>query len=659
MREDYTMGLLNYLTGNLEPTSPGTEPFILETNTENADLLTQLSTKYGNYNIDGSIKCTNGNGEENGKILFYGYYYGDNYGYFMVLTDENLQVIKIMDTFSSGTPLFQILALEVDENGYFYGIDYDEEYGYFRIILLNNISEKVKEFDDYVVVLRNSYRVQGYTEDDDVSPYQPAYIKKSKQSATYYFALSDSINAITYPSTFTIQVGSTNEWKRLPEIVWGYDVRHIFQNIYFNAQDQPVAEYHLIEELPSGIDYAKVECNGESDPTLTTIVNNIDHYIASGTQDSQISYYGAMADNGDVYMVLSSTYSMNGTTYTPKVIGLCIKGTDVETLFEKTGDAENIDNLHFPYVQMFTKDSNLFVYYLWQKDFTQADALDELWLVVVPEKRDITINQSTHVNIEYNAVKGASVLTKKFNLYYFNFIYYELGNGYNVKTTLLYNNNNYNSYDYIAKDMFVPKQCILGNQDYNVIMARNLYNYKTYSNTTKSTLNVPNNMLNNETISFINLLSKTTWNLGFLETDITKNVYEDLYINLFNSIKMVNRDTNVEINNKEGAIRLNDSVSKTNDYEKAKATKVRKNYSDGTSDITSISTYTLQYENDVWTATYRMVFQNPLDKDVHSIDILSEDEKTLYTTIPFYIPGESLPLTPGGVYQVEQKVHVE
>ena len=129
---------------------------------------------------------------------------------------------------------------------------------------------------------------------------------------------------------------------------------------------------------------------------------------------------------------------------------------------------------------------------------------------------------------------------------------------------------------------------------------------------------------------------------------ITKNIYEDLYINYFNSITMQNRNTNNYITNQEGATRLNLSTSKELDYENAKIGKMQINYSDGTSLKGGISgTLT----NGVM--TYEMMFYYPNDKTITTIDILSEDEKTIYQTI------EMPTLTANKTYRLRQDVHVE
>jgi|GEM_PF-6915964 len=155
-------------------------------------------------------------------------------------------------------------------------------------------------------------------------------------------------------------------------------------------------------------------------------------------------------------------------------------------------------------------------------------------------------------------------------------------------------------------------------------------------------------MLNDINISKENLLGETNTTLFENTQSITKNIYEELFINFFSTLKMKNENESIYVDNKEGAIRLNQSVCSILDYEDAKATKIRKNYSDGTNYTTST---TATINNGV--ATYEIYLQVPEDKEITSIDILSEDEKTLYTSI------KNLTLTPGGYYRITQDVHVE
>ena len=121
-----------------------------------------------------------------------------------------------------------------------------------------------------------------------------------------------------------------------------------------------------------------------------------------------------------------------------------------------------------------------------------------------------------------------------------------------------------------------------------------------------------------------------------------------MFINFFNTVNMYDDFEDTMIPVKEGAIAINKSVSKDGDYNLKKATKIRKNFDDGTTQITQApSTIT----NGV--CTYQIYFYSV--DGLNSIDIISEDESTTYITIP--ITPEGYPI--GRCCRISQTVRIE
>ena len=112
---------------------------------------------------------------------------------------------------------------------------------------------------------------------------------------------------------------------------------------------------------------------------------------------------------------------------------------------------------------------------------------------------------------------------------------------------------------------------------------------------------------------------------------------------------MSNHNTNNYIDNYGGASRLNQSVSKETDYSNAKATKVVIHYNDGSQLKGGISA---TINNGI--ATYSITLYIPNNKNVDSIDILSEDENTIYQTIDTKGRFEN-----NKYYTLTQDVHIE
>ena len=98
-------------------------------------------------------------------------------------------------------------------------------------------------------------------------------------------------------------------------------------------------------------------------------------------------------------------------------------------------------------------------------------------------------------------------------------------------------------------------------------------------------------------------------------------------LNFINTITMQNKnDVNNVINNVSGASRLNQSTSQTLDYNNAKLTKCRINYTDETTKIIPISNTLVGL-----VATYNFVIY--VDKEINTLDLISSDGNTTYCSI--------------------------
>ena len=163
-----------------------------------------------------------------------------------------------------------------------------------------------------------------------------------------------------------------------------------------------------------------------------------------------------------------------------------------------------------------------------------------------------------------------------------------------------------------------------------MIFARNLYNKTINSNTTISTINVPNTNLNEVTIAKQYLIGKTNYELVNNTQNITKNIYENLNINFYTTLNMSNENNpDNPIFNQLGSNRINLSVSNLLDYNNTKATKFKINYSDGTYLTQPIQPSQITYSNGIYTYTF-MIY---VPKQINNIQIISNDELTVYQTI--------------------------
>jgi hypothetical protein len=209
-----------------------------------------------------------------------------------------------------------------------------------------------------------------------------------------------------------------------------------------------------------------------------------------------------------------------------------------------------------------------------------------------------------------------------------------------------YNPNNYNGLPYENVNAILPTKgrILSAVGDLTVdptaleyVYARNLYNKYVRNNITVSTLEIPNTLLNNDNLFYIALIGPTNdvlfSNFATIDGDyITKNIYETLDINFYNTISMVDDNGVDSIEMLDGAIKVNQSTNALLDYHNTQATKARINFTDGTYNIVTIDPAT-QITINGDSATYDFVVFVPASKTVVNLEIISYDETTVYATI--------------------------
>ena len=637
MTNDYKENLLEYLTGNIAQGISSATPMYAEVTTSDYN---------GNPTDLGSlvVRCKDGQGNYNGLDLYYSH--GGNK--ISLVDSKDMTIIKTFTTFASGTPFGTFLNIEVDEVGNAYGLDYIVQNGVnvYRIILLNNISEIPKGYNDYQVILRNSYYVQGYDPyGDDINPQYETFLAKSTQSATYYFALQEGTGSLIMPSLFQINVGAENTWTRLPDVLFTFgdvDIGHI----YFDTNDQPIAEYIGTERRDNEWAINKATTIGDNEPTYADLITNIirDYYHSpiSEVTNFDITLYSNYNDN--FYFAIVGVIP-SGSQYVSKMDIYNYDNGNIILLDEKVSPSGS--STINPYNIRGKVVNGLFMYLTPQY---KSGSVYNLCFSMVG--REVKENFFIKTDIENSwsslAIKRYGVYNL-YNEYIINYINRDSNDSpyYLVTYKMVYNQNNYNGLKYKDKKMLVPRQGLLFNSDNSLLFARNLYNLKVYNNQIMATLNVPYNLLNDTTIAKQSLYGETNYELVETTQALSKNVYEDLYINFINAMKMTNENTDMVTNNMPGAVRLNQSVSKVLDYENAKASKIRVTYDDDISYVTSASN---TINNGV--CTYSIGVHVPSDTNIQKIEIISDDEATTYQTI------SNLNLENNKYYVITQDVHV-
>ena len=187
----------------------------------------------------------------------------------------------------------------------------------------------------------------------------------------------------------------------------------------------------------------------------------------------------------------------------------------------------------------------------------------------------------------------------------------------------IYNSSNYNGEPFTDKNSLNSNSAILYS-DNNPVFARNLYNKTQNGATTTSTIEIPNNYLNDTLVDQKDLMSVNN-NVIISDTNgFTKNVYETVYLNFVNTISVVNQNETQSVYNNTVATKLNTSINNPTDYDNLKLTKFRINYQDGTNSVSNLQA-TLQDDN-----SYELLMTFFLSKLADTLELISEDEQTVY-----------------------------
>lgn len=626
MTEDYKKGILKYLTGNInDGINDNTPIFDEEIETLNSNIVRDIKDKLTASDNANAVFCL-GNlyNEIYEEYLVYGYYQdtSSNYYGFIYLVDGELNEIQMITTFASGTKLFPITALNQDENNNIYGLTYTigSSSGTSKVLLFNNIFASGLLDGTYKAILRNDYKVPyNYNQ----MPYRYNRIVKSPESATYYITLTQS--SVLQVIKFVINVGASNEWSVTSLPIGSYSRFDIKLNK--NGDNEEYYIYALDESSPTKYYECKVY-NGSA-TTVKTI-----NLPSSASFVSQVY----VKNINSIYIYAQLTDEYEGKIYK-------INGNDLKEIYSFfVGTVGSVQ--YYSTINLFQINNGMFFFKNKAENGTD-------------HKVSVGYIKPDDTYVEYNVGDYSGRIPIANSVYYYTDFYYK--SNYNlvnlfvpmyntpnttIRLTFDYNGNNYNGTPFDNKNMINSQKGKLFDNNNKIIFARNLYNKTVNNNITVSTLNVPNTLLNNTTIAKEDLIGETNYILIDNEENIEKNIYENVNINFHNTLKMVNEnDPNNIIFNQIGSNRLNISSSNTIDYDNAKASKIRINYVDETTKIINIQF--LPVSNYYYTN-----FAIYVDKEIKSIDFISDDEVTIYNTI-------NPTLETNKTYIINQKVTID
>lgn len=605
MTEDFKNKILKYLTGNIQNQSGSNEPQFqaVETITNNLD--TYIWDNYGLSVRPYIIDIIKGNFNDNYLVYGRGSTANNTFYGFIIILDSNFQIIESTNQYSSGTIMNQFLILNQAPNGNFYGIDTDGTN--YRFIMLNNMLSKTPTQTSYRYVMQKTYNITS----NYPSNFSLKNIIKNLNASKYLIYGSRLVSGHSRPCAieYTVNVGIANEW-----VQYDYSIADNHSYGIGNAWASWDTEGNLTFRLIGGDDILNSTSVYEYENSSSAIALKNTYTLPINTSSfgyfDGLTFSATILNETNIY-ILAFVYGNNNQAFIYRVNN----GTLYE-LYKSSIYSGILGNVLT--VGMETDYINTYFWYL--MPITQ----DVEWayyggLITGDNVYQTTIYQGG--NISQNALLNGY---NQFNLYS---ITLQAGDTLYV-VPFVFNQFNYNGLEYEDINCLKPNSGILYDDNDKIIFARNLYNLNVNGATTISTIEIPNTFLNDVTIENKSLFSQTNVEITTDSTQLTKNLYEVVDINFFNTLVMKNSNNpNNEIINNIGASRLNTSMSQILDYTNATANKIRINYQDGTSLIQNIGTPTIT--NGV--ATYTISIYVP--KGITNIEIISNDEITTYQTI--------------------------
>jgi hypothetical protein len=618
MTDDYKKNILAYLCGKTEKQTGSNIPQFTNTKVEVNDLYTNIANVVGEYfsTIGETIIRAVGYEQayKSNLTIFYGYSQNNRhpnmYGW-LALVDDNSNLIQIIDTYSSGVVIGRIDDLGIAEDGSIYLIErrYDNS-NILRIVTLNNIAIKSPTSENYIAKIKKTYQIANRSVAGDNYFYQIIKKHPTKNSfccGGYNYNGDEPVNTV-----LELVDQGTGE----PQLTHFNATININIKDLWNSWDN---EDYLYFKM-TGLDYSNYNetyiLTRSADTISSTNINvpfiTNEGFIPSANMkilDSNNIYYCGFeiseTENKRVYVI----YKLNGNIY--------------ENIYSQDEDYKEYDRNEATYSNLIINDGEL--YYNASIYVANISNYKVQYGRIVDKKVYLNEVYFSTSNLIYAI--NSLIIVKTFNLYKYIF----QSKDTSVSSLQIYNLNNYNGLEYSDINSMVPNQGILYDSQNEPIFARNLYNKTITGRTTQSTIEVPNNYLNDKIIAKENLLSETNSILISNNQTITKNIYETLNINFINTVQIKNDNemTNPMLN-PIGASRLNNSISETTDYDNTKALKVKINFADNTNYIIQLKENQVDKINDT---SYMYDFDIYVSKDITNIQIISNDETTIYQTI--------------------------
>lgn len=551
-----------------------------------------------------------------GKVQKYGT--ADIYYYITVL-DPDYNVLYTTTNYSTGTSFNQFIKLTYDDEGRVWGIDISgttTETGSttprYRLILLNNIATPNTN-GEYEVVLRKSYLFPiGYNKIEN-----NFLIQKIPGQALYYILSNDYgyLQSQGRIISIEINVGSSNEWYQTTLSTGG---------------------------IGSGDDMLIEPYNDDFIVYYTSTVAGSTDFIqwVKGSAPSKIDDIPKECSSAKI--ISSSQIAFIFIDGVNELWEFCMYNGGTLLIFDSE---DSIQIASFP--EVFYKNGLLFYCMCYEQDIDGS--IYSYGVCGIYDGNSYINNRRSFGSINISMAKA--VIKNNYSLYNIDeLIIIPVGSGgYIWSQKMTYYSSKYNGSSYIDYNSLVPERSELYDTSNNLIFARQLYNLTTNKNITTSTLEVPNNFLNNVIVGTKTLIGETVKTLVSNDDELSKNIYEKLYINFVNTINVIDEDTNTNylVAGSNITTNINSENNDATTMNNKRIGNLQINYQDGTNEVVGLEIITI--DNTHYTITNTIY----VNKEISTIDIVSKDATETYITL------DASNLSTGTYYTLNESLRIE
>lgn len=543
-----------------------------------------------------------------------------------------------------------VTALDIDENGDVYGIGvYNNE---LVLLYLNNIF--VPDADgNYDVVIKKAYPLHDayqeiYTQYGSSGTLYVTDIKKSPYGSQFLiswaFNTFGNSNYSLIALLYNVNVGSDNTWD--------------YRLVHLNDYPADYAWIKCIKPIWSD-DSCSFTMFLESRPlSWSTLISKFYKVTGNFNEGSSVSvslfferaniiptdygYAGTFASKNavirDGYIYFGVGTKIDDTNIKLELYAYNISNGSTTQLLIKEGLSTSVINRNK--IGMTEINGEIFAWLTIYVDDTLAKSKSYLAHIIKDSE-----GFYTNEDLMAEKILGAVTLVQNyFNLY--NTIMldsYSSSSNNPVAANYIYNKDNWNGSSYFSDTSVTSKHLRLTGPDNRPLFDRNLYNKTQSGNSVNSVTQIPFNYLNDSIITKEDLISETNTKIDEDNEEITKNIYEELYITNIDTFKVWDRN-NGSIYNQDSSIQVAKNV-KDGFIEEYKIKKYKINYKNGTSQVGNVS-----YTRTGNIATITLAVYNT---GIDNIQLYDESLSIPFLTI------DLASYETGKLYLINQKVKVE